>query len=1167
MRITRYGAGIGWCLLISLATPAVAQHPFLANQAQSSRSSAEPVQPKNILDSVIGISFSNVPLEQGLQVVAKAANVRLTYLVDSSVRQPRVTLHNKRISVQASLQQLLRNTGLRAVLVAPNEIVITKSGKKDDPNQKVVQDSGMIHGRVIDSATNRPLVNAVVMIEGRNNGITNEEGAFVIRQLPAGQYVITVRRLGYTSGRRTVTLTEDQNLSLVIPLVATPSTLAEVVTTGAGERTKVEVGNSIATVNVDSLMQVTPVSTVSELLKNRIMGVQSISGTGAVGAPTRLRIRGISSVESDNAPIVIVDGIRITTKSTTDVSNAFFQGVTGGFGYNQPANDLSSRLDDIDPNTIASIEIMKGPAASTLYGSDAANGVIIIKTKRGQVGPARWNVFADNSAIVQPKDYDYPIVALGFPLRGNAGLRIPCGLANLYNGTCVPVPGQTLGFNMLEDPRFTPQATGHNRNIGVNVAGGAQNIQFYLGGTYLDQLGTSKLPEVNVNWIENGRDGQKLSKKILRPNARTNTTGTGRLTGSLGATSDYAVGATFASQYQRVGNDGMSSLLGNGSDVPRPVTDTTPLQGFKGWNATRTQRVKHTSANAQINWRPGWLGRDLFTFNGVYGLDMAATNDTYINPRGSCNPLCESASDQGVLGYVNTGRQTDYTQTVNLGGVLTVPLTSWLQSQTRVGGNYVRNELDNLYGLNTNLIPGMGIYGSGGTPRVNQIGDFRGTIGGYLEQSLNMRRTLFLTMGFRKDAGSSLGNTVTPVYPKWNGSWVLSQEPFFPASWSAIAPMVRLRAAYGSAGVMPSAMARIITYDLTTGFTADDGTSTGSFATIGYPGNLIVRPERSSETEGGFDIELFDSRFTFGFTAYGKKTKDAIISTNPAPSLGVGVSTSSTLMLNVGDVKNGGTEFETSLRILDRGSVSYTINANMTTSNNKLVSIAPGSEAVTSFSCGSNCGGSSSVLAIGYPLFGRWAYPIAGWNDIDGNGFISNREVKVEDSLRFVGPSTPTRTMYVGHTVGVLQNRVTMRMNLAYSGGMAQVNEARKTSASRYAVVAGPGAFSLRDQACLAVASITYTGERASDWCFTERIKVWRLQDLSFNFVAPASVAKMVRASSASLTLSGTNLHLWTNFHGIDPNVNTKPVNGNQNVAGTAFPTPRTYGFRVHLTY
>jgi TonB-dependent SusC/RagA subfamily outer membrane receptor len=1147
---------LGGALLVSTAVAGYAQTSMSMAGPQRLQNDSRPVVRS---EPTVTVMLANVTIGDALSIVAQRAGLHVMYSSSKTALNTRKSVRLDHTPISKALKEVLSGTGYIAV-ISDDRTVLIRDAKADEHADQ----EGTVVGRVIDSASGKAISGAAVAIRGTKLSVlTNGRGEFTLRNVPVGAHVLTVRRFGYKAVSRDITVQEQGNTTVRIELTVVATVLSKVVTTGAGEREKLEVGNSIATINADSIMQVTPVATVSDLLENRVPGLQSISGTGAVGAPTRMRIRGISSIESNNSPIVIVDGVRISTASATDVNNTIYAGVTGGIGSpKQAANDLSSRIDDIDPNSIASIEVMKGPAASTLYGSDAANGVIIIKTKHGHVGSPRWNLYYDHDALVQPTNYDYPIEAVGYPLRGGAALHIPCSLADLHAGRCVPIPGETIGFNMLEDPRFTPQARGHNQSIGGNVSGGVSAVQYYLGGTYLDQLGTAKLPNVNANWIVNARDGQKLSEDILRPNARTNATANGRLSGGLGGNSDFSLGATFISQYQRVGSDGLSSLLGGGADVPRAPTDTSPLQGFDGWYATRSQKIKHTTANAQINWRPQWGGGQLFSMNGTYGWDLAHTNDTYFAPRGSCEPLCSGPTDKGVLGYIDTGRESDFTQTLNIGSVLSVPLLPWLYSQTRFGGNYVGNETDNLYGYNTDLLPGVGIYGAGGNPRIEELGDFRGTLGWYLEQNVTLHQTLYLTVGLRKDAGSALGKTVTPVYPKWNGSWVLSQEPFFPKGWSNAVSMLRLRFAYGRAGVMPSSTARIRSYELQTGYTTDDGASNGYYAEIGDPGNLEVRPERSAEVEGGFDLELFASRLTFGFTMYDKSTKDAIQSNSIAPSLGV----NGTLMLNVGDVDNRGTELEGTLRILDRDAISYSIDANVATSTNKLVRLAPGSTIPVGCSS-AGCSGNASLIAPGYPLFGRWAYPLLGWKDVDGNGFIDPAEVRVNDSLAYVGPSTPTRTMYIGHTLGFFRNRLTVRANFAYSGGMTQFNQARKNSASYLAVINGPDALSLKDQACLVVANREYTNERATDWCYMETIKVWRLQDMSISFVVPPSFSRMMRAQSMMLTFSGTNLHVWSNYHGIDPNINTMPVTGNETVAGAAFPTPRTYGFRVQLTY
>lgn len=1164
--------GVGLAAAMLVAT-AAATAPVLGAQQSSLLSSgsrpssvlmgrgASESTHARLLDQTISVSIRDMVLIDALRAVAQAASATLTYTNAVANLPVRRSLVGRDITLEHALEKLLTGTSLQAKVMPPNDIVIV------DRNA-VAPDSATVTGRVIDAATQQPIANATVSIRGTNRRtLTNEHGVFALRNVAPGRLMVQAQRLGYTPLAKTITLVAQEDTSIVFAMVTAASPLTEVVTTGSGERSKLEVGNTIATINADSIMKTTPVTNVSDLLANRIPGLQTLSGTGAVGSPTRIRIRGLSSIESDNSPIVIIDGIRMSTAATTAQQNSLYAGVVGGagsttsgFAGGNSQNDLSSRLDDIDPNTIESIEVMKGPAASTLYGSDAANGVIIIKTKRGHPGSTRWSFYGDHRALVQPSNYDYPVKQLGTTLLGGAPLNIDCSLLALSRGGCVPLPGQYKGFNMLDNPDFTPQAIGHTQTIGGNVSGGNNDMQYFLGGTYLDELGTAKLPNVNANWIKDGRGGQPLAQETLRPNADDNASGDARITGNLPGNSDYALGATFISQYQRVGNDGMDGLL-TGADTPRLPTDTTPIDGWTNWNASRQQHIKHILGSAQSNWRPSFGGGQLFSANGNYGWDFSLNDDRYWIPRGSCAPLCTSSSDQGVLGYIDGGRATDFTQTINLGGVLTIPVTSWLESQTRFGGNYVKRQTDNLYGYNSNLRPGIGFYAANGTGSIQEIGDIRSTAGWYLEQNANIGQSLFLTLGLRKDAGSALGETVNPVYPKWNGSWVVSNEPFFP--WKDVISTLRLRFAYGRAGVMPTSTARIRTYAVQTNYVLDNGSPTGSYAQLTGPGNPWVRPELSQEFESGFDLELFQSRFTFGFTSYLKKTHDAIQRDPLAGS--VGALQTYQALLNVGDVRNNGLEFESTLRVLDGDNISYTIDGNVTTTHNKLVRLAPGQVTFLSISAsGDLYTGNDSRIAQGYPLFGRWAYPILGWSDANGNGIIDPQEVHVGDSLAYVGPTDAPYTAYVGHTLGFFHNRLSLRANFAYSSGMTQFNQARKDESLNLSIAQGLS--NLADQACV-VATQASGARRATDWCYMETVRVLRFQDLSLSYELPVSLVRKAHAQSATLTLMGNNLHLWTNYKGIDPGINTTPVSGNSVVNGDAFPTPRAYGFRVQIAY
>lgn len=1110
-----------------------------------------------VLRQLISLELEDVPLEEALAAITRQVSGRLMFEDVADTVERRVTLTEKDIPVREALDLVLQGTNLEVVVPNGGSLVLIK--ERAVPVAAAAQDTARIHGRVVDSNSAEPIGVASVKIRGTDRQVvTDARGSFTLSELPAGEHVLVVERLGYQTATIPVWLRAGQDTSIVIRLSVEPITLNAIVTTGTGERKRREIGNTTVTVKVDSIMAVTPVQSVSQLLADRVPGLLVTTNSGAVGAPSRLRMRGISSIESDNEPIIIVDGVRLANSTKTSINNTLYAGVYGG-SRQSGADDIFRRLDDIDPHSIESIEVLKGPAASTMYGSEAANGVIIIKTKRGQAGPARWSFYADYRTLAQVKDYEYPVEQVGYRLTGGA-TTVSCRIMEQWQGLCIPVEGEYRGFNMLEDPRFTPQARGYSRDVGASVSGGNADLQYYIGGFYQDQLGTAKMPEVNRVWIENAR-GDKVKEELIRPNALTKAGLEARVTGRVGATSDFALSAKFSAGDQRVGPNGMAGLLA----APRLPTDTTPvLPGWESWYGTRQVSVKHIMGSASWDWRPTWWN-NAFSANVSYGWDFSLTDDDYYAPKGSCQPLCVSTSEQGVLGYAAKGRRTDITQNVHVGTSLRLPVTPWLTTYTRFGGNYTKLRNYDLYGHATDLRVGVKIYAASGTKHLSDLGDTRATAGWYLEEQLNFRQDrLFFTFGMRQDAGSSIGETVKPIYPKFNASWMVSEEPFFP--FKQHVPVFRVRFAAGQAGVMPSTTARIRTYVMGNNSVLDDGSATGFFAELSSPGDPELKAEKSREYEGGFDVELFDGRLAFEFTYYDKFTRDAIHRFPVAGS--VGSSVVRAFLGNVGDVENNGIELWGSAQVIDRPSFSYRVTGSMASRNNKLVRMADGVVTFQSLNAsGDLYTGNHVRLVEGYPLFGRWAYPILDWADRNGDGIIDPLEVKVGDSLRYVGPSEAKYTATIGHEIGLLNNRIAVHANFTYVSGMTQFNDARKQMAS-YAPAQQGMKGNLLEQACLVAAYTPNTNiRRATDWCFMETFDLLRLRDLSVSYTLPASWTQRLGASSANILFTVNNLTHWTNYKGRDPMVNTSPVTGNAVIAGPAFGAPREYGVRLRVHF
>ena len=1110
-----------------------------------------------VLRQLISLRLEQASLEEALTAITKQVSGRLMFedVPDSIDR--RVTVEEEAISVRDALDLVLQGTGLEVVVPETGSLVLVK--QRPVPVAPPEQDTAKIHGRVIDASSGDPVAAASVSIRGTTRQVvTDGAGRFTLSELSAGEHTLVIERLGYQTATIPVFLRAGQDTSIVVRLSVQPVTLNAIVTTGTGERKRREIGNSTVTLRADSIMAITPVHSVSQLLADRVPGLFVTTNSGAVGAPSRLRMRGISSIESDNEPIIIVDGVRLANSTKTSINNTLYAGVYGGTRQ-AGADDIFRRLDDIDPNSIESIEVLKGPAASTMYGSEAANGVIIIKTKRGQAGPPRWNFFADYRTLAQVEDYEYPIEQVGYRLTGGA-TSISCRIMDQWQGLCIPIEGEYRGFNMLKDPRFTPQARGYSREVGANVSGGTAELQYYIGGFYQDQLGTTKMPEVNRVWIENAR-GDKIKEELIRPNALKKMGLEARVTGRVGTTSDFALSAKFSVGDQRVGPNGMAGLL----STPRLPTDTTPvLTGWESWYGQRQISVKHIMGSASWDWRPTWWN-NAFSANISYGWDFSLTDDEFYAPRGSCQPLCVASNEQGILGYAAKGRRTDVTQNLHVGTSLRVPIAPWLTSYTRFGGNFTKQRYYDLYGNARDLRVGVKLYAASGTKHVSDLGDTRATAGWYLEEQFNLRQDrLFFTFGMRQDAGSSFGETVKPIYPKFNASWMISEEPFFP--FKDQVPVFRVRAATGQAGVMPATTARRRTYAMGNNFVLDDGSPTGFFAELGSPGDPELRAERSREYEGGFDLEFFDRRLALEFTYYYKFTKDAI---HRFPTAGsVGPSVGRAFFGNVGDVENYGFELWGSAQVIEMPSFSYRVTGSMASRNNKLVRMADGVVTFQSLNAsGDLYTGNHVRLAEGYPLFGRWAYPILDWADRNGDGLIDPYEVKVSDSLQFVGPSEPKYTATIGHEIGLFNNRIAVHANFAYVSGMTQFNDARKSMAT-YAPAQQGMKRDLREQACVVAAYTPNTNvRRATDWCFMETFDLLRFRDLSVSYALPASWLRPLGASSANILFTVNNLTHWTNYKGRDPLVNTSPVTGNAVIAGPAFGAPREYGVRLRVHF
>jgi len=284
---------------------------------------------------------------------------------------------------------------------------------------------GTISGRVTSQGSSDPLPESRVAVVGTNLvGSTAADGRYSIRNVPTGAWTVRVLRVGYQEQKKSVTMTSGQNVVLDFALEQAVVKLTEVVTTATGEQRRVELGNSVSTIDASSRAKTAPTTNMATLLVAQAPGVQVLPGN-ETGTGARIRIRGVNSITLANDPIYIIDGVRMTSSNGSQSGNIF----TGGA--------VQSRAEDINPDEIENIEIVKGPSAATLYGTDAANGVVVITTKRGRAGDTRYQVNAESGIIKDINTYPTAYTLWGHAPAGSTRNCLNPLLSQVSSGRCV----------------------------------------------------------------------------------------------------------------------------------------------------------------------------------------------------------------------------------------------------------------------------------------------------------------------------------------------------------------------------------------------------------------------------------------------------------------------------------------------------------------------------------------------------------------------------------------------------------------------------------------------------------------------------------------------------------------------------------------------------------
>ena len=1080
----------------------------------------------------VTLALRDVPVVTAIQAIDRQADLRLSYTDRLPHLDRRVSIAVTNMPAGDALAKVLEGTGIVIRVREKGRITLVR-----DTRGAVIQvhpDTlpGQLWGRVSDSATSKPIKDAIVSVMGTlMSTTTNDSGYYSFTSVPAGVQTIVARVIGFRPLSAESDIVGGQLTRVDFALQMQMSRLQEVVTTATGPRRRLELGNDITILNVDSIVATQPVQSVTDILATRVPGLTVIRTSGAPGDPSRLRFRGVHSALLSNDPIVIVDGVRVYAEQSSPRSGNLTN--TNPLGYAPPA---PSPIDQLDPNSIATIEVLKGPSASTLYGSDAANGVIVITTKHGRAGPAHWSAHVDYGRSYQPGRYPEGVFRWGHMLATHE--TVWCALRDQ---TCAL--DSISRFQLLNVPQFSVLGTGNRKGTTLGVSGGSPSLTYNLQGSWSDEIGLLTLPSYEVDRFET-REGTAPPDWMEHPHDYRDWSAATGLNMRLSNTANVSVQASFSRSNQQ-----RSTLETQLASLMRIFVDsvsgnyyeangghfTLPTSVFGDFYRRVTSQASTLTNGLSLNWQPrSWL-----TVNADAGLNSIDRDDRMVLPRN----LAPEGPD--TVGAVSLGRGASLMRTVNVRASALSSLPLGFNLQTAVGANYTSTGTSDILVSGTNLAAGTTSLNGAGQiqPPVQTQTDLT-TFGWYVEPTISAKR-LWISTGLRLDGGSTFGSHVSlPLFPKVSVSYLISDEPFFP--FKKVFNTLRLRAAYGQAGVQPGVGDRLRLFHQQQIF-IDSALVTST--TLNTLGNTKLKPERSKEFEGGFDTDLFGDRVSLGFTGYRQTRFDALIAVPLPPSVYGDLVTS--VLKNVGVIRNTGIESTLQVEALRSDFITWGVNLLVSRNSNKVLSLAPG---VSPFF---NATGDGRIVA-GYPLFGRWARPVVGYQDVNHDGLIESNEVQVGDSLVYLGSSEPDFEATIGTHLSFFRGRVSIDADFHYTGGLTQLNQTALDNQIFSVALNDPNA-PFGQQAAVAAMDRTIYGEM-------QTVNTFRFNSLAVAYALPPSAARLFRAETMSIAVQGTNLGLFTNYRGKDPNVNA--YGSGNGIADTGvLPLPREWQVRVSATY
>lgn len=1034
-----------------------------------------------------------------------------------------------------------------------------------------------ITGKVQAGDDGSTLPGVSVVVKGTTTGaVTSENGSFSI-SAPANATLV-FSFIGYTTQEVAIAGRSSINIKLIPNAKALEQ--VNVVAVGYGTTRRSDLTGSISSVSA-ALIEKVPVTTTDQALQGRSAGVQVTNNDGAPGAGVQVQIRGIGTFGNTD-PLYVVDGYPIT----------------GG-------------LNQINPNDIASIDILKDASATAIYGTRAANGVVIITTKRGRKD-SNVEIAFDAYGSVQSKPKTYKVM--------NAQQFVDLAKErSVADGITIEPEWNNPSALRTIDWQNELYQTGYRQNYNLSLRGGSEKVQTALSLNYFDQKGIvlfSDLKRFSTNF---NVDYQAATWLKAAANIKYTRNDSQIRFGSGGQDAGFGIGSLTKLPPTMTGNPV--------TDLPK---DASGNYGF------------YTKSNQYLNWAHNILAdtetQDQKNLTN-YLLSNVSLEATLVpGLRIKTNFGINSTDNSGYYFTPSNNRMNGgtvlsfYSQSANNSfeylweNTIAYTKTFGLHSFDFVGGV---SEQDNTYRYITAQGNGQVSDAIRNLNAVNNYTNVAGSESSYALASqfarLNYKFSdkYLVTATVRRDGSSRFGaNNQYGIFPSGSVAWRIKNEPFL-KDFSAISDL-KLRASYGEVGSQSS----ISLFQ----YLALYGTG-GSFSSpnnYGYPlnktyqeGLVLTTPpnkdlkwETSKQTDFGLDAAFLDGALTLTADYYIKESKDFLLNVPVPPQTGF-----TYLTKNVGSIRNSGLELGLEYR-QNKHEFKYGIGLNLTTVKNKILSLSTGQDAIYNLTSlgfpntGANSWITYTQSKVGGSIGEFYGYKTAGIfqsqaeiNAANASATAANKGVPIPYQLsvtqpgdrRFVDTNgdgkitpadkvalgSPLPKFYTGLNLDASYKQFDVNVLLFASIGNKIFNYQERTLESFGATNGGIGIENVGEEYYLnhwtptnpsnryaRVVKDDPNGNTQPSDVYVENGSFMKLRSAQIGYTLPAELAKKIAVSRIRLYISGQNLFTITKYSGLDPEIGqpSDPSTGTRNVTATGidigtFPSSRFYTLGLNVTF